>query len=120
MVPLSLIFPFFIHSSWNFHSSHYHPLLFHPYHAHEVVLKTHEHAFYPNPRNGDNEGMTTMEYCLSPLDLFLVIRPAADPFHRQHIPLQESIHGCIYPPSFYTEIYLVVVIYDAWYGKIYP
>ena len=29
-----------IHASWNFHSSRCHPLLFHPYHAHEVVPRT--------------------------------------------------------------------------------
>jgi hypothetical protein len=46
-VPLSLIFPFF-----------------HPYHAHEVVPKTHEHAFHPYPWDSGNEDMTTMEYCL--------------------------------------------------------
>ena len=61
-IPYFLLF--FIHSSWNFHSSRYHSLLFHPYHAHEIVSQTREHVLDPYPWDSGNEDMSTVEYCL--------------------------------------------------------
>ena len=122
---ISYFSPIFIHSSWNFHSSRYHPLLFHPYHAHEVVPRAHEHALDPNPRNGGNEDMTAMEYCLNdgiwsftPRSFSRYPHVSADAFHRQPMSLQGSIHGCL-SLSFNAKIPLVLVVYDARYGKIF-
>jgi len=55
---------FFIYYSWNFHDLRYHTFLFHPYHAHEVIAKAHEHALHPYPWNGRDKHMTAVEYCL--------------------------------------------------------
>jgi hypothetical protein len=60
----SLFSLFFINSSWNFHSSRYHPFLFHPDHVHEMVPHANEHVLDPHPWDSGNEYMTAVEYGL--------------------------------------------------------
>ena len=123
---ISYFLLFLIHASWNFHSSRCHPLLFHPYHAHELVPIPHEHAFHPYSWDSGNENKTSMEYCIddgirsfTPGSFPCFSDTLVDAFNSQLISIQRFIHSCVYPSTFNTKISHVLVIYDAGYRKIY-
>ena len=67
-IPVTLCFSTLLTlSSWSFHISRCHPLLFYPYHAHEITSKTQKYGLDPHPCVSSSEGMTTMVYCIDNL-----------------------------------------------------